>query len=454
MAFFGTTPSVVAGYLETRIRELKPDVAFVPFAGNFVVEQLVANISKGIELHSTDVSLYSRGIGLGVTMQKLDAVLRPNIAEMFPIIAAKTDPLSVAVQIIFLAEASRNMGKEAIPYYSSLMDDAIKLQETYYQKIMQKIEIVHKLMGHMNFYGVDACQIIPKAEKGAFMFYDPPVLLGDYEKMFAPLESCYDYEPPGYTEMTKAVIVNHLQEFNDKEVVAYYRTNNPIEKDKVPAGYEEVYRHGYKHDAAYCIYSNAKGIKKHVGRFNALKEEVKHYPLIGDNDVITNKSKVEFLKVPGNVANHYRLMWVKKAQMSNGGVTYLIFVDGKMIGMAQLNSGLTFGTDLIPIFSDPACPHSRYKRLSKLIIGLICSKPVIDMVNEDVLWTHVGFTTKVFTNEPVSMKYRSMFELVKKEEIKDGHYKYSLIYQNRKKIHRTFKEALTAFLDKDGKYLQ
>ena len=454
MAFFGTTPAVVGEYLQSRIREFKPEVAHVPFAGNFVVEQLVANVSKDIIIHSTDVSLYSRAIGLGVTGKKLDAVLRPNIAEIFEFFADKTEPLDMAVQIIYLAEVSRNMGKDHIPYYAGLMRDAKKLQEKYFDQIKGKLEKFQAGVGHMNFYGVDACEIIPLAESGHFMFYDPPVLLGDYEKMFAPLEACYDYQPPNYTEMNDYVIADHLQSFNDKGVTCYYRTNNPVEPERVPPGYEEVYRHGYKHGAHYCIYTNAKGVQKYVRRFNPLKEEVKHYPLIQETDTITNKSKVEFLKVPGNIANHYRLMWVKKAQMTNGGVPYLIFVDGKMIGLVQLNSGLTFGTDLIPIFSDPACPHSKYKRLSKLIIALTCTQNVIDMVNEDVLWTHHGFTTKVFTNESSSMKYRNLFKLALKEELKHNNFKYSLIYQNRERIFKTFKEALTFFLDKDGKVLQ
>lgn len=253
--------------------------------------------------------------------------------------------------------------------------------------------------------------------------------------------------------MTKDVIKDHLESFTEKGVTCYYRTNNPEPAENIPDGYEEVYRQGYKYGASYCIYGNEKGVKKHVGRFNPLKETVKHYPLISEKDEITKNSKVEFVKVEGNVANHYRLMWVKKAQMTNGGVPYLIFVDGKMIGLVQLADGLTFGTDLIPIFSDPACPYSKYKRLSKLIIALTSSKPVLEMVNESTLWLHRGFTTKVFTNENVSMKYRSLFKLTSKEELKDSNYKYSLIYQNRDKIFPTFKAAIASWLDKDGKVL-
>ena len=67
------------------------------------------------------------------------------------------------------------------------------------------------------------------------------------------------------------------------------------------------------------------------------------------------------------------------------------------------------------------------------------------------MWEHLGFTTRVFTNAPSSMKYRGKFKLKTREEDKDGNYKYKLIYQNTENLCKTYKQALSEWIDKFSK---
>ena len=146
--------------------------------------------------------------------------------------------------------------------------------------------------------------------------------------------------------------------------------------------------------------------ERFCGRFQPLQEEVRHCPIITEADEITLQTRIDIVSVNGNLGNHYRMMWVKKAEMGNMGSPFLVLADGKIIGLLVLESGVKFGTDLILIVSDPAAPTSRYKRLSKLMLHLCCTETVLNMVNERTMWEHTGFTTRVLTNNPVSMKYR------------------------------------------------
>ncbi len=451
--FFGTTPQIISQFLHQEFKRLRPKRVVVPFAGNFVVEQIASMAGKVAqftpEIWSTDVSLYSRGIGFGLTDTPFECRLKPHVLEEFSSFADKTSPLEMAATIIFFAEVAKNLGKEHIPYYASLNRNAKASTEAYFTKIMQQLHRFRENTANLRFFGTDACEVLPLVESGDVVFYDPPVLLGDYEKMFAPLAATFDFTEPCYTEMTDDVKQRHLQELCEKGATVYYRTNNPLPEP--PTGYTDVFRYQYKWHGYYCVYVN-QASERFCGRFQPIKEEVVHYPIITETEEITLQTRIDIVPVSGNVGNHYRMMWVKKAEMGNMGTPFLVLVDGKIAGLLVLESGVKFGTDLVLIVSDPAAPTSRYKRLSKLMLYLCCTETVLRMVNDKTMWEHSGFTTRVLTNNPVSMKYRGLFDLAKREDMKEGNYKHKLIYQS-KTLFPDVETALAAWLKKDGKVM-
>ena len=447
--FYGTTPQIISQFLAEELGKKKPKRVIVPFAGNFVIEQVAGSVHQGIEILSTDISLYSRLIGYGLAGVVNEKIrLKRGIEDFFPRFANLSDPIDKAVAGIFFAEVGQIMKKQHIPYYAGLLKDAVSGQEKYFDDIKRKILLVKEKIGNIEFLGVDGCKLIEMAEPGDFVFYDPPVILGDYEKMFAPMEACFEFDSPEYTEMNEEVKERHLQHFVDKGIDCMYRVNNVVPP---PSGYNEVFRYQYKYHAFYCVFSNRKDSNLFIGRFNPMKEENKSVPIIGIDDEITENSKIEVIQAPSNLGNHYRLMWVKKAEMSDAGNTYFIMCDGKLIGLLVVENAMKFGNTLAVIYSDPAAPSSQYKRLSKLIINICCTKTFIEEFNDICMWEHTGFTTRVFSNNPVSMKYRNLFTLAKREETKNGYYKYNLIYQNRENIFENFNEALKSWLKKDGK---
>ena len=445
MGFFGTTPQIVSQYLSQRIIELKPQRVFVPFAGNFVVEQVCGVCDPSIEVHSTDVSLYSRAIGYALSDTESEITLKPELFIEYPVFEDKKSPLDIAIAVIFFCEAANHRKKQEIPYYRNLYKDSIQNQEAYYEQIKEKILKFKENCKNITFYGIDGVQLSKMPQEGDLCFYDPPVLLGDYEKMFAEVEKCFDFDQPDYTQMEDEVKLNDLIGFTDRGVTCFYRTNNPTQN--IPDGYKEVFRYQYKYHANYCIYSNIEA-GRFVGRFSPMKEENPNYEIISREDVFSRSTKIKILPVDSKIGNHYRIMWVKKAEMTNQGHPFLVFADDKLIGMFQLHSAMGYGHDKAVLISDPASPTSRYKRLSKLIIMIASTKEVLDKFNEMVLWEHVGLTTRVLTNADSSMKYRGVFTLAEKKKMKEGNYKHILIYQNTENIYPTIRSAFTYWFDK------
>lgn len=142
--FFGTLPQVVSQYLYNELERHKPQRVFSLFSGNFVFEQIAKTHNKNIELFSTDVSLYSRAIGLGATNQSSDIVLNEKLLQDFPIFEGKTSPFDIAVQVIFFSDVAITIKKkEKVIYYNNMYRDAVSNQKKYVEKISDKLHFCY-----------------------------------------------------------------------------------------------------------------------------------------------------------------------------------------------------------------------------------------------------------------------------------------------------------------------
>ncbi|MDR1197547.1 MAG: hypothetical protein LBK94_00850 [Prevotellaceae bacterium] len=445
--FFGTTPQIVSQYLHGEIKRLNPQRIFIPFAGNFVCEQIAHLACPDAEIFSTDVSIYSRAIGFGVNDIDFHLELTDLTKRDFPFLSDKKKPIEKAAIVILFSEIAKTyLKKDKIKYYDNLYNDAKHNIETYFNQVLNKL-LKFKEISKFKFFGIDACEVLKDVKKGDFVFYDPPVLLGDYEKMFETINKCLLYDEVAYTQMTEELKREQIKEMHEKGAIIYWRTNGEV--SDLPECLSRTFHYQYKWSSAYHVYSNVNS-GSFVGRFEPLKEIVKNIQIIGKDDEITENSTIDVVLYPSNVGNHYRLMWVKKAQMSNAGWYYLVFIDKKLIGLLQLESGLKFGSDYVVIFSDPVSSFSKYRKLSKLILYLCCTKEMLKTINDLSMWEHIGFTTRVFTNNAVSMKYRGLFELTERKEDKASDYNNILIYHSKKHLD-TFRDGLKEWLKKYSK---
>jgi hypothetical protein len=452
--FLGTTPRILSQYIEGQLGEIKPKRILVPFAGNFVIEQVAAIAYPKAQIHSTDINLYSRLVGYGLAGMETDIKLKPEILAMFPGFKGKNRPEEEAAIALFFSEVAQAIKKQKIPYYGKILEDAKTRHEEYYRVLIDKITRAKELIGDIRFYGIDAHEFLKMAGKGDFIYYDSPTIKGGYERMFQAMEGCYDFDSPEYTEITPEVRAGHLQSAMDHKAVMFCNSYYPENwLEEVPAGYEETFRWKRGYNKWISIFSNREWLKW-VFSSPLINEKQASYPVITEKDVINENTRIHVIESKADIVNHYRLMWVKKADIKSGAHNFMIFADEKLIGCAVLNSGVNFGMDFITIFSDPASPTSRYARLSKLILYVICMGEMIDRINDLSMWEHKGFTTAVFTNYEVSMKYRSLFTLAKKETLKTGGWKYKLIYQNRLNILPTYQDGLKAWLKNEGQIEQ
>ena len=92
------------------------------------------------------------------------------------------------------------------------------------------------------------------------------------------------------------------------------------------------------------------------------------------------------------------------------------------------------------LLADFVVDSTRYSRLAKLLLLVIQTKEIRRMMEEHLLDELPTCTTMVFTDKPVSMKYRGLFKLVRRVPGK-------LVYQTEMGT-KTLKEVVPLWLKK------
>lgn len=446
--FFGSTPKIIGNYIHSEMTRLNPKRVFSPFAGAFAIEQIVSNACPTAKILSTDVTLFSSALGLYFANKPNTISIKDTAIELVPFLKDKTDSESIAAAVLVFSDLAPHIEKaKKTEYYRKLVNHILNNFETYFNKAIEKLRKIKGAINNLDYYSLDAVELLKQVEPGDIVYFDPPYFQGDYEKMFKNLPNYFDFKEPKYTCIDKEKIVEYLRDFDKCGITAYYRCFNM--NDELPENYKLSMVFQHKYHAYHCIYTNAQSTM-FVKRFEALKESVKKYKIASDDLTINQDTKIEIVKIGNDVANHYRMLWVKKAEMKQPNYSFLVLADKQIIGVICINSGMAYGIDKATIISDPASPMTKYNRLSKLILHLILTKDFIYKINELTLWEHTGFTTIAYTNNPVSMKYRGLFELAKREDLKEGNYQFKLTYHS-KKLFNSIDEAKNQWIKKYAK---
>ena len=115
------------------------------------------------------------------------------------------------------------------------------------------------------------------------------------------------------------------------------------------------------------------------------------------------------------LVNHYKhLFMAAKVNYSLGGDSALAFLtNGKAFGFAVFSAGLgTVDENEILFLHTDFVVNSKIERLSKLLLYLLRSKEVQRVISRSYVHRYSGLQTTVYTDKPVSMKYRGPWKKI------------------------------------------
>ena len=426
MSFIGAINEKLRKFFFTYADRLEGRRCYIGCSGNFTVEQLISRRCLNAELYSNDVSLYSSVIGTQLMGKPLRLeIVNPELSwaseylERYPI----------AAMLLILEMLKYEKRKNP---YSERMWEAYKA--TFDNLLVRTIIKVKKATDNIRikeYTAIDVHDYYPRPDGVSIGFL--PTYVGGYEKLFARLEESVKWEKPSYQMLTDERREETIRRMTQGEFILY----DDRERDLPCVARVEQFGH-----KTVQIYSNLD-MKKGVFR-REFNEKVVKFNLLEPEDEIPTGTEIRIAKADMNAVNHYRNMFLSKMiQPGSGGPCYLAFAKDKLFGCLIFQAYSRKGggaQDEIYLLSDFVVPSVRHKRLAKLLLLSALSAEMRRELCEGQLRDYKSILTTAFTDKPVSMKYRGVFELSKRG-------KGFLNYRGKFEEH-TLKEVVTIWMKK------
>jgi len=233
-----------------------------------------------------------------------------------------------------------------------------------------------------------------------------PTYAGGYERMFKRLEEIFDWDRPAYSLIDaerKAAILEKMKArdylYLDDRVVEGLPLVAVVRKARMKPIY---------------IYSNMEALRRGVLKQQRHSEFVP-FARLSDADEITPASQVTFTPTSNRVVNYYRDVYLSKGVgvPADGEVPLVAAVDGKVFGFL-IYSRMQGGGDVY-LLADFVVNSGRYRRLAKLLLLTTQTREVRRLLEEKFFLEISKCRTMVFTDKPVSMKYRGLYQLARRD---------------------------------------
>lgn len=309
--------------------------------------------------------------------------------------------------------------------------------EWNFEKTVEKVEAAKARCNLTGYTSSDiydfadrAREIDPSGVMVAFL----PFYKGGYEKLlYKKLDEILAWESPSYEiidKTRKARIVEKLQGFD--HVI--------IDDVEHPGSSLVMLKRGKTGKMVY-LYSNMENLAKVYVRAQANFQPVYHkLATAEDLDAVTEETPIVFAAAPSKEINFYRYRFLAKTIDPCDGVwNWYVFVGGKLLGFIIAAPSKYGQDDCIYIMSDFCVDLPQRLRASKLLLLLMQTHEFRELLQDKKLSPVNQLYTTAFTDKPVSMKYRGVWELAKRGKDHSG--KPFLNYQTETGKH-SIREAV------------
>ncbi|MEI8032997.1 MAG: hypothetical protein WCH05_06610 [Chlorobiaceae bacterium] len=415
--FIGSVPPEVRLLFQDLVRGTGSKEFYIGCSGNFSVDKVIARM--GLNVHSNDVSLYSKlvaDIVLGT-----DTALEVTQEELRHVFAIWPETrYKKLIQVMFAMRLSKFAAQKndyQKTFYEVMMTDAPR----YYENTVSKLEKGAFDFSIKSFYFGDFRDFLdlPKKKEGGVGISFPPTYKAGYEKIYDYVEKSFDYERPKYEifdpKTAEALYGKLLRE--DQNIFCSDQDFQTLGDYK-----KGVVRLGSGRHSLY-VYSSVKGPQCHYFE-RSRKEFVNGIDLLASDIVLDRTAKVTVKVCRADQITYFKHLFMSaRVNYSAGGDFGLIFfADKKAFGFAAFSKMMST-MEMCYLHSDFVVP-SHTTRLSKLVLYLLKAKEVRRLIARKLSHYYEGLRTTVYTDKAVSMKYRGVFELDRRDKGK-------LMYQCR-----------------------
>jgi hypothetical protein len=373
-------------------------------SGTFRFEQITLATHPKVQVHSNDVSLYSSAIAGFVLGKPLEFQFVKGLDFVNELQLLEPDQRLAALAVAF--NLGRFAGGKPNAYKMKHRDHLVGNFALYVERTLDKVRKLPQLLPIASYAPRDWLLHVEEAiDRKAAIFSYPPFYKGGYEKMFEFLADNIAWDAPKY-ELFDPKGLRQIIERVRQAGVPFCILSDQVYDDLKPE-LEFVSGRGHPH---YCYVS--------TGRSSFLqlipREQAFGYKPI-DLPKLKPDSPVTIVPAEAKHMTFLKNVYLKKGITHTPGMAnYLVLLDGMLAG-GLIYSLPRFGEKTsIYLLSDFAI--ARGGRLSKLITRLALNRDVLHALGKRFINRYGEVKTTAFSDHPVSMKYRGIFELAKREE--------------------------------------
>ena len=396
--FIGAVPREVIGQILDTVPCGEWGSVFVGCSGSFRFDQAVKRRHPALRVYSNDVSLLTCGVGALVKGREFDIRFKDELAWMEEHL--RDVGFRARVAAVWVAAAmAKFRGKNAFAqvhyahyrrHFDSFWDDA-------------KLKLARLIEGLAieEFYAGDFLEQIARARAagGGFACF-APTYKGGYERVYKFLEQNIEWPRPEYGVWDPAKLgglVGELEAAGLRYVVI---------SDQLLAGRQPATAF---YGANKPVYTYTDTRRASLRRRSDRAETFRYEPL--DVARLRPESVCEVVPIDNAKLTFLKQVYLAKGiDTTTGTLNFAVLIDGMLAGaFSYVLEKWGDKSSAVYLLSDFATVRER--RVSKLIPMIAGSRELIRLVDRKFIIRVKDLWTTAFTNKPVSMKYRGVFEI-------------------------------------------
>jgi len=394
--FVGAISKKLCWQLVTHIPFGEWGKVFIGCSGSFRSESVIGARFPDVSIYSNDVSFLSCALGAAATGKSFPVRYTGELDFLEPY--AGDDPLSAlaaaGVALEYAACSKRNR------YGQEKRKAVIAEMGRLYAANLENARKLLAVLRIEEFYLGDFRQQIDRAKDqgGGFLSF-APTYRGGYERLYKALHENIEWDAPTYDVWDPKQTPQLIEEC-EAAGIPY-----GIISDQLFEGQSPAFLFSGSGHPVY-VYGKAPASLR-VDR--AKVQPFKYQPI--DPATMTEDSQIGIVAVPAAQIAFLKSIYLSKGiKFKSGMANFLVLVDGAVVGGITYNQ-TQYGdrNREVYILSDFAIRGER--RLAKLVALIATSSGLTGQLDQQWLTRIERVFTTAFTNKPVSMKYRGIFDI-------------------------------------------
>lgn len=415
--FMGTIPAPVQAMIHENVQAWDVKHVWVGCSGNFTVERVLAPLNK-FEICGNDVTVYTSIIGkfLNGTPEPITSVA-PEYEEQFgwmnPYLATAE---GLVASMLLATRFSGGIGRPNHPFFGRMVANYKRQWDEVFSKTVERLQKLNLRL--KRFYCGGVLELLDELnENDPFICY-PPFYGGDYEAMFKRIQQLFGWIPPVYQAVTPSSKQSILKKITQRD---HWMMGINFRDPQYEPYLKGITQTSNRSEQIYIYTSHGK-VRTVLPRQQVTPVTL---PRLPDDYIITADSKLSLVALTNPQFCALRSIYMNQ-HIAPGlaSVAFGVMVDKQLVGVYGFSMEATltdWGTMIIGphayMITDFSIRPAGYKHLSKLVLFACLSKESKLVTERRAKHRIRGCVTTAFSKNPISMKYRGVFDLLTRKEV-------------------------------------